>query len=621
MKRCHLAQNRFGLRPAAAAGLMLVFALVSGAAAQNVVKNSGFDGDTDWTVSDMGSTDPSVVEFDYTADAPAAGSGGCLHVYGSSTYTNVLVWQALTLKGGMTYELSGAFKDLGGDNDGGFWSQLYLSMEPPVDGVDWKPPAGANKDYNLGFNSWSGCSGAGVNGTYEDGGCDGKNTPYYTVPGNPGEDVTVYLGIKTGVWSGTDPLSYDVLIDDVTLSPIGHLHNYVVDPGFEDGTAFTAEGAPGWNGWIDEAFLDSYYPRSGLYDGGLIADPSDWATGYGQWVTGLIPGTEYVMTAFGRLAEYNPDDPNEWGLYMGIQNFGRAKVQTQLYDPDYKPVILTFVMGDTNTMADVWAWKGPGGEATTDDWGVWDMHNFLKNGDFEKGSLYGWNAMTDPASADSIDKAGGKWCGALPEGKAGFGQVARHLMPNTTYGLKVSAKVSDADGVAFVTLKEYGGEAVTFRVRKTDYADTTMAFTTGATDTSAMVMFSKNQGGKAFADNFLLCQMMEPAGGTAVRDRNAADLPKTFDLEQNYPNPFNPDTKIAYRMPVAACVDIAVYDLRGRMIKSLADGVQTAGSHEILWNGTDRSGGSVPTGIYVLKMRVSSDRRGYTATRKMVLMK
>ena len=443
----------------------------------------------------------------------------------------------------------------------------------------------------------------------------GTNRPGLRVP--PAGGVLLALAL---VWGAAAQNVVKKSGFDGTGVSIGNLHNYVVDPGFEDGTAFVEVGLPGWNGWIDAAFLDEYYPRSGVYAGGLIADPSDWSTGFGQWVTGLEPGTEYIMTAFGRLAEYNPDDPNQWGLYIGVQNFGRDKVQAQLYDPDYKPVILTFVMGDTNTMADVWAWKGLGGEAAADDYGVWDFHNFLINGDFEKGSLFGWNAMTDPASVDSVAKAGGKWCGALPEGKAGFGQVAGDLTPNTTYGLKVSAKVADAGDVAFITVKDYGGEVITFKVRNTEYADTTMAFTTGATDSTVTVTFSKDQGGKAFADNFLLCLMVEPAEGTAVRDRNTADLPKAFDLEQNYPNPFNPDTKIAYRLPETARVEIAVYDIRGRSIKTLLDDVRMAGSHEILWNGTDHSGNKVSTGIYLLKMQVSGDHLGYTATRKMILV-
>ena len=301
---------------------------VTPASTENFITGGGFEDASDWTVFDMASTDPAAVEFNYTADRPAAGSGGCLHVSGASTNSNVLVYQELTLKAGVTYELTGAFKDLGGDNGNGFWSQLYMSTEPPVEGVDWKPPAGANTDYNLGFNSWSGCSGAGVDGTFQDNGCDGKNTRFYTAPGEAGRDVIAYFGVKTGVWSGTDPLSYNVLIDDVKL----------------------------------------------------------------------IPATN------------------------GIEEERTVKIGS-------------------------------------------------------------------------------------------------------------------------------------------------------------------------------------------------------YRLEQNYPNPFNPATRIGYSLAGTANVEIAVYDMRGRRIKILLDGVGTAGFHEIQWNGTDLSGNAVPAGIYLCKMRVSGNGREYAATRKMVLMK
>jgi len=436
-----------------------------------------------------------------------------------------------------------------------------------------------------------------------------------------GKDMTVDSGIKTVVRIGSNPSPSEVLINGVTALSADDLVNYVIDPGFEYGNAFTEEGLEGWNGWIDLAFLDEYYPRTGTYAGGLVADPADWSTGFGQWVTGLQPGTEYIMTAFGRLSEYNPSDPNQWGLYIGVQNFGRDKVQAQIFNPDYIPVILRFVMGDTNTVADVWAWKGPGAEATADDFGVWDFHNFLENGDFEKGSMSDWNAMTDPATADNVEKANGEWCGALPDGKAGFGQVAGHLTPNTTYGLKVSAKVANEGDLAFVTIADFGGEPITYKVRNTGYADTTMAFTTGAADTTALVTFSKDQGGKAYADDFLLCLMVESAGGDAVRDREAAGAPESFGLEQNFPNPFNPETKIAYGMPKAGRVEIAVFDMRGRKVNVLMDSFRPAGSHEIRWDGKDGSGNAVPSGIYFCKMRVSGNGSEYAATRKMVLMK
>jgi hypothetical protein len=621
MNRIHVCKS--GPVARAAIGILLVFGLSATAVGQNVIQGGGLDSESAWTVYDMGSTDPSEVEFNYTDDRPAAGSGGCLHLFGTSAYTNILIWQQVVLIGGVTYELNGAFKELTGDATGGNWVQLYLSQEEPVEGTDYKPPGGANQERLLGFNSWVDGTWSGLDGTFEDDGLlkdDGMKTQFYTAPGNPDEEVIAFFGIKAGVW-GNSALTYDVLIDDITLSPVGNLPNRIVDSGFEDGTAFLGTGAAGWNGWIDEAFLDELYPRSGSYSGGLIADPADWATGFGQYVTGLKPGTPYIVTAFGRLSDYDPTDPNQWGLYIGVQDFGRPKVQTQVFSPDYTPVILTFVMGDTNTQADVWAWKGPGAEATVDDYGLWDFHNFLKNADFEKGSLWSWNAMTDPASVDNTQMAGGSWCGALPDGKAGFGQTAGPLEPNTTYGLRVTAKTENTGDIARVGVMDFGGDPVEAEVSGKDYKETTLSFTTGPEATSALVYFSKNEGGKAYSDNFLLCVMQPSEGGTAVHERESADLPVAFGMDPNYPNPFNPETRIRIRLAEAARIEIAVYDVMGRLLKTLSGGAKAAGVHEVRWDGKDASGIDVPSGVYVVRMQASAANRTFDQARKVTLMR
>ena len=63
-------------------------------------------------------------------------------------------------------------------------------------------------------------------------------------------------------------------------------------------------------------------------------------------------------------------------------------------------------------------------------------------------------------------------------------------------------------------------------------------------------------------------------------------LPLEFALGQNYPNPFNPTTKIQYALANDAFVNISIYDLMGRSIKSLINIEQAAGFYEINWNAT-----------------------------------
>lgn len=188
-------------------------------AAQDMIRDGGFEDETEWLVYDMGSNEPSTVEFAYSENTPMYGEGGCLRIYGGpSDYTNVLVYQELDLIGGTEYVLNAAFKDLTDDNlpePEGFWCQIYMSDQEPVEGTDWKPIDGSNSEIFLGFNSWSGCSGSGIDGTFRADACDGKNDSIFVAPGEPGETVLIFIGIKTGVWGSQ--LSYDVAIDNLSL--------------------------------------------------------------------------------------------------------------------------------------------------------------------------------------------------------------------------------------------------------------------------------------------------------------------------------------------------------------------------------------------------------------------
>lgn len=199
--------------------LTLAAVFCSNVEAQEMIRNGGFEDDSEWLVYDMGSNEPSEAVFGYAERVPTFGEGGCLRVFGGpSGYTNILVWQEVELIGGVEYKINAAFLDLTDDNlpePEGFWSQIYLSEEEPIDGTDWTPPAGSNSEVYLGFNSWSGCSGSGIDGTYAADACDGKNESVFVAPGDSGKPVLIFLGVKTGVWGSQ--LSFDVAIDNFSL--------------------------------------------------------------------------------------------------------------------------------------------------------------------------------------------------------------------------------------------------------------------------------------------------------------------------------------------------------------------------------------------------------------------
>lgn len=87
------------------------------------------------------------------------------------------------------------------------------------------------------------------------------------------------------------------------------------------------------------------------------------------------------------------------------------------------------------------------------------------------------------------------------------------------------------------------------------------------------------------------------------------ELPTGFDLESAYPNPFNPQTTIPFALPESADVHLAVYDLLGRQVSVLVDGMMTAGRHEVAFEA-----GNVPSGTYLVRMRAGNQVQSMTVT-------
>ena len=97
----------------------------------------------------------------------------------------------------------------------------------------------------------------------------------------------------------------------------------------------------------------------------------------------------------------------------------------------------------------------------------------------------------------------------------------------------------------------------------------------------------------------------------------AVDLPGAFRLDGNFPNPFNPQTTISFALPQAEQVHLAVYDVEGRLVRTLVSGQRPAGVHDVTWNGRDASGRGVASGMYVYRIQAGP----HSAVQKMTLMK
>ena len=94
-------------------------------------------------------------------------------------------------------------------------------------------------------------------------------------------------------------------------------------------------------------------------------------------------------------------------------------------------------------------------------------------------------------------------------------------------------------------------------------------------------------------------------------------MPEKFTIHQNYPNPFNPVTTLRYDLPENGHINITVYDMLGREVKTLINRTQDAGYKSVIWDATNDYGKPVSAGIYLYQIQAGE----YMQTKKMVLLK
>ncbi len=95
-------------------------------------------------------------------------------------------------------------------------------------------------------------------------------------------------------------------------------------------------------------------------------------------------------------------------------------------------------------------------------------------------------------------------------------------------------------------------------------------------------------------------------------------IPATYELSQNFPNPFNPATTIRYGLPREERVTLKIYNLLGEEVVTLVDGeLQNAGYHAAIWDGRNRAGQIVASGLYFYHFRVGN----FSLVKKAALMK
>ena len=112
--------------------------------------------------------------------------------------------------------------------------------------------------------------------------------------------------------------------------------------------------------------------------------------------------------------------------------------------------------------------------------------------------------------------------------------------------------------------------------------------------------------------------IVEPATGSTEYVDNQ-HFPLRTSLLPNYPNPFNPSTRIAFTIGQGAprLVTVRVYDMLGRLVRTLLQEVRSSGTYDLIWNAKDDLGHQVASGMYVARLSAGE----FTAARTMTLLR
>lgn len=143
------------------------------------------------------------------------------------------------------------------------------------------------------------------------------------------------------------------------------------------------------------------------------------------------------------------------------------------------------------------------------------------------------------------------------------------------------------------------------------YNSTTYFLKSNVTSNQAQTIFNN-------MNNLLLLYVRAQDYVTNVDSDDELGLPTAYRLRPNFPNPFNPATQISFDLPQRDDVKLQIFDLQGRLIKTLADLKLEAGSYSFGWDGRDSSDRTISTGIYICTLQTTN---GFTASQKLVFVK
>jgi len=174
---------------------------------------------------------------------------------------------------------------------------------------------------------------------------------------------------------------------------------------------------------------------------------------------------------------------------------------------------------------------------------------------------------------------------------------------------RITADLSSLGGPAELPLKDLGNG--TYRL----IADFTVGGTSDLRDVEVLIEQETSLGPYWINLSRNVTVIGDPS--TAVTEAYAATLPPSATLDQNYPNPFNSSTIIRFALPADEEVELAVFNLAGQQIATLAEGMRKTGAYAVHWDGRDHEGQSLASGVYLYRLRIG---QRFIKTRKLLIL-
>ncbi len=299
-------------------------------------------------------------------------------------------------------------------------------------------------------------------------------------------------------WAGTIPAAgYGSLLTTTTKMAVDYVRVYqraetAVNGDFEARLApFGAFNQGSWSGTGGNAAAGA----------GKVAPTSASGASVEQTIRGLMPATDYVLTAWGNAGTVSPS------LLIGAKNFGGAQVGQTITSSTFSKATVPFTTGATNRSAGVFAFAGTSGTVAFADDFLVRRAATVTNGGLEAGEIAPWTYYGGTVVARDGNHYGGDYALKIPisAASAGAEQEIVGLAPSTAY--RLSGWTTNGGQGLSIGVKNHGGAQVSTNVVASAWTRGTVNFTTGAANTTATIFaFRGSSTATSYADSFFLYQ-------------------------------------------------------------------------------------------------------------------